>query len=148
VALYWLPDRATAPTSADFEAPDTTAHLAYLTNLTVPGGAIIPALVLIDGITPVGGPAWLQIRAWENVLGVTDTWEQAIVSTDATGTRGALCGTSNIARIDTGEPGSLDSLANTWPTLNGFTLIVVPEPSVIGLGVLGLGGLLLFRRRD
>jgi len=154
VALYWLPDQATAPTSAEFETPNTGAHLAYMTNLTGPGGANAGVL-RIDGITPAGAPAWFQIRAWENVLGQVDTWEEAIFSTSADGTRCALAGTSNIGRIDTADPTAIPpgTPPNTALTLKGFSITrwdgacFVPEPSVLGLGVLGLGTLLLLRRR-
>lgn len=149
VALYWLPDQATAPVSADFATPSTTAHLAYLTNLSLAGG-VQAGIVRIDGITPSGAPAWFQIRAWENVLGQVDTWEKVLTSTDAAGTRGALAGTSNIGRIDTGDPTTTPpgTAPNTATTLKGFVMVPVPEPSVIGLGVLGLGALLLLRRRQ
>ena len=144
VALYWLPDQA-GPTSVDFDTPSTTAHLAYLTNLTLAGG-VNAGYVRIEGITPSGAPAWFQIRAWENVLGVTDTWEEAMLWTG----RCALSGTSNIGRIDTGDPTTVPpgTGPNTAVTLKGFTMYpCIPEPSVLGLGVLGLGTLLLLRRR-
>jgi len=142
VALYWLPDQATAPTSADF-GPQ---NLAYTTNLTMPGG-VNAGIVRIEGITPSGAPAWFQIRAWENALGVGTTLEQALVAD--VGWRGALAGTSNIGRIDTGDPTTSPPGVppNTALTLKGFVM-GVPEPSVIGLGVLGLGTLLLLRRRS
>ena len=143
VALYWLPDQATTPTSGDFGP----WSVACTTNVTVPGG-VNAGVIRIDGITPSGAPAWFQIRVWENVLGVTDTWEEAIRST--TGGRGALCGTSNIARIDTADPTTVPPGVppNTAHTINGFVFgIQIPEPSAISLGVLGLGALLLLRRR-
>jgi hypothetical protein len=38
-------------------------------------------------------------------------------------------------------------IPDTALILNGLTMLPVPEPSVIGLGVLGRGTLLLLRRR-
>jgi hypothetical protein len=143
IALYWLPDSANPQSTADF-GPTT---VAATTNLTLVGG-VNGGVVRIEGITPAGAPAWFQIRAWENVVN-GDAWEQAITRT--VGARGALIGTSNIGRIDTGDPTAVPpgTAPNTALTLKGFTLYpVVPEPSTIGLGILGIASLLLLRRRS
>jgi hypothetical protein len=144
VALYWLPDSATAPVTGDFGSQ----NLAAVTNMVSAGGGNF-GIVRIDGITPSGAPAWFQLRAWENVLGVGTTWEQAMVTPSPQG-RPALAGTSNIGKIDTGDPTTVPpgTAPNTALTLKGFVMVPVPEPSVIGLGVLGLGALLLLRRRQ
>jgi hypothetical protein len=143
VALYWLPDGAQPPTSA-FDAPST---LAWTTNLTLAGGANA-GIVRIEGITPSGAPAWFQVRAWENIGGNTATWQDVLVATGPG--RGPLAGTSNVGRIDTGDPTTVPpgTAPNTALTLKGFTLVPIPEPSVIGLGVLGLASLFLLRRRS
>jgi hypothetical protein len=143
IALYWLPD-GTAPTTPDFDVPTA---LAYTTNLSLAGG-VQAGIVRIEGINPSGAPAWFQIRAWENVVN-GDNWAQAVTRT--VGARGALAGTSNIGRIDTGDPTTTPpgTAPNTAATLKGFTLYpVVPEPSTIGLGILGIASLLLLRRRS
>lgn len=142
LALYWLPDSATPPTTADFNGAQ---HVAITTNLTLAGGANIGP-VRIDAITPSGAFAYFQIRAWEAAFG--SSYEQAVVAAPVGG-RGALAGTSNIGRIDTADPTTVPPGVppNTAFTLKGFTLVPVPEPSVIGLGVLGIGALLLLRRR-
>jgi hypothetical protein len=143
VALYWLPDSATAPTSADF-GPQS---VAYTTNMSLAGG-VNAGVVRIEGITPSGAPAWFQVRAWENVLGVGTTWEQMLVSPGPG--RPPLAGTGNIAKIDTADPTTSPPGVppNTAITLKGFVMVPIPEPSVIGLGVLGFGALLLLRRRQ
>jgi hypothetical protein len=142
VALYWLPDQATPPTTADF----TQANVAWTTNLTLNGGANA-GIVRINGITPSGAPAYFQVRAWEAIYG--DTWDAAY-SAPAQGGRVALAGTSNVGRIDTGDPTTVPpgTAPNTAITLKGFTLVAVPEPSVLALGALGIGALLLLRRRS
>lgn len=141
VALYWLPDQASPPTTADF-GPQ---NVAWTTNLTLAGGANA-GVVRITGITPSGAPAWFQVRAWEAAYGAS--YDEALVAPPQGG-RPALAGTSNIGRIDTGDPTTVPpgTAPNTALTLKGFTLVPVPEPSVIGLGVLGIGALLLLRRR-
>lgn len=42
---------------------------------------------------------------------------------------------------------SVDPLPTDGTLMNNFTAFAVPEPSTVALGVLGLGALLLFRRR-
>jgi hypothetical protein len=141
VSLYWLSDRTPAPTTGDFGA----SSVAWTTNLTLSGGANA-GVVRIEPINPVGGFAYFQIRAWEAAFGAS--YEEAVAN-PGIGGRLALAGTSNIARIDTADPTTIPpgTPPNTAATLKGFTVVPVPEPSVIGLGVLGIGALLLLRRR-
>lgn len=51
--------------------------------------------------------------------------------------------------FETGDP-TTTVLADANMQFDSFTVqaVIVPEPTTIALGVLGLGGLLLFRRRD
>lgn len=142
VSLYWLSDRTPAPTTPDFGP----SSVAWTTNLTLAGGANA-GLVKVDGINPAGANAYFQVRAWEAAFGAS--YEEAIANPALIGGHLALAGTSNIGRIDTGDPTTVPpgTAPNTALTLKGFTLVPVPEPSVIGLGVLGIGALLLLRRR-
>lgn len=80
-----------------------------------------------------GGPVSLQVRAW---AGTFASYEDAVAA-------GGRTGFSNILRLTaTGFPPA------TPPNLTGLQgFQLVPEPSTIALGVLGLGSLLLFRRR-
>ena len=85
----------------------------------------------ITGFTP-GSAATLQVRAW---TGGASSWETATQR-----------GESNLIPISLG--------GGTIPTpnmvgLQGFAVTggVVPEPSSIALGLLGLGAIVLFRRR-
>lgn len=148
-ALYWLPDQATAPTTADFDARGAQAIGYTVTSFAAAGTIVVASPVRIDGISPAGAPGWFQVRAWETAFGTT--YEAARDNPNASGGRRALIGTSNIIRVDTGDPtttpaGTPGSL--TQNGLRGFYVAPVPEPSVIGLGIMGVGALLLLRRRS
>lgn len=150
VALYYLPDQADAPSTADF---DTRGEMLGAKG-NIAGTAANPSGVFIAGTrstpatTPGGGQAWFQVRAWETAYG--QTW-QAAIGAPAQGGRLALAGTSNIFKVATGNPSSVPP--GTPGSLNGvggmvgFFMVPVPEPSVIGLGLLGVGALLVLRRR-
>jgi len=87
---------------------------------------------------PSGAPATLQVRAWDNRNNTITTWAQVLA--DPTIPRG----NSDLFTVTLG--GGL----TTPPSMVGltsFSLTVVPEPSTIGLGVLGVGALLLRRRK-
>jgi hypothetical protein len=80
--------------------------------------------------------AAVQIRAWQGAAG--STFEQA----SKRGISPTLTlATGNVPDASTGIPSPPANLVG----LQGFDL--VPEPSTIALAVLGLGSLLLFRRR-
>ncbi len=89
----------------------------------------------------------IQIRAWSSSFG--RDW-QAAKNTD-----GALFGQTDVRQVRlaaTAGPGTIIWQGNsaTDPSrFYAFTIapVVIPEPSTIALGVLGLGSLLLFRRR-
>lgn len=147
VSLYWLPDQASAPVTGDFG----TNNMVATTTIGVPvAGQFSGGTVTIPGI-PAGGLVWAQVRGWEALYGGSTftTYEQAIASTPSGAVgRAALAGTSNVFQIDTGDPTTVPQ--GTPGNLSGmrtFALVPVPEPSVIGLGVLGIGALLLLRRR-
>lgn len=142
VALYWLPDQATPPTTADF-LPNTVAK----TTNFLAAGIVVGGTVRMEGITPAGGFGWFQVRAWETAYG--STYEDVLRSAPQGG-RPGLAGTSNIIRVDTGDPTTVPAgtPGGLTPALKGFYVVPVPEPSVIGLGLLGIGALLLLRRRQ
>lgn len=89
----------------------------------------------LTGIT-AGGTAWLQVRVWELALG--STYEAAVAA-------GSLNGMSDPFSIVTGGGGTPPASPAFMLGLTSFAL--VPEPSTIALGVLGLAGLLAIRRR-
>jgi len=83
--------------------------------------------------------ATFQVRAWDNQGGTIGTWAAAMANPTLAHGSSAL--------FTVGSP--LGANAVTPPNLIGLTSfnLVVPEPGVIALGVLGLGALLLRRRK-
>lgn len=102
-------------------------------------GFVNVSTVAVPGALP-GTQVWVQMRAWAG--GAGSSYETAL-ATDGKGV-------SNV--VQTGLLGGTDPAGGppfTAPYMTGiqgFALVVVPEPSTIALGVLGLG-LLAFRRR-
>jgi len=83
-----------------------------------------------------------QVRAWNNLGGTVATWAAALANPAAGRGKSALINTTALG--GTGDPPA------TPPALLGlqsFSLAIVPEPSSIALGVLGLGTLMFLRRR-
>jgi len=144
VVLYYLPDQATAPTTADFDERGVIlgASSGFQGGSTVASGVFQGGVRSTPATTPGGGPAWFQVRAWESAFGANYA--------EASRVTGALVGTSNPFKGNTADPGAiptptapaLPALGLTW-----FMLYPVPEPSIIGLGILGIGALLMLRRR-
>jgi MYXO-CTERM domain-containing protein len=136
VALYYLPDQATPPTSWDFDASGLAlgshAHIGPVAGVFVGGTRTAPT-------APPGGSGWFQVRAWESAFG--ETYEQAARVT------GANFGTSNIFRVDTGDPTTIPP--GTPAPLTGLRsfILYVPEPSAWALGALGFVALFFLARR-
>jgi hypothetical protein len=119
----------------------TGTAAGFINTALLPGGA--PG-VAVPGAPLGGAPAngTFQIRAWNNVGGTIANWANALALPAVA--RGA----SEI--VNAGPLGGTGSPAATDPALNGmtsFNLHIVPEPSAIALGVLGLGTLMFLRRR-
>jgi hypothetical protein len=112
--------------STVFRAAGTGAQAVadrYLTTKTVD----------VPGVTP-GNPGTFVIRAWKTSLG----------SYDAAFATKADYGFSTPVTVNVGG-GQLPAANLTG--LQGFTVIAIPEPSIIALGVLGASALLLRRRK-
>jgi len=99
-----------------------------------------------SSIIGAGGAAFMEVRAWESAYGAT--YEEAIAAA-AMGGRPALRGISNRFTVgatgnpNASPPGTPVPLSDLVP---GFS-VNVPEPSVIALGLIGAGALLVLRRR-
>jgi hypothetical protein len=141
-ALYFLPDQATAPTTPDF---DRGAVLAPFTASLLPGGIFNAGARTAPDGSAAGSSAWFQVRAWETAFGTS--YEAARDNKQQQGGRLALIGTSNIIKVGPLGGGPIATPSLVGAGLKGFVLVPVPEPSVIGLGMLGIGALLLLRRR-
>lgn len=100
---------------------------------TAPAADAVIPFVTADGIASI-----YQVRVWDNNGGQINTWAAAMAG-------GRASGASDIVPIVLGlAPPAASSLL---VGLTSFNLTIVPEPGVIALGVLGLGALLLRRRK-
>ncbi len=88
---------------------------------------------VIAGVTP-GSAATIQVRAWDLTTG--STWETATIR-----------GESNLLTLNTGGAGNPPGLPANLVGLQAFSIAPIPEPSTFALGALGVGALLMVRRR-
>jgi hypothetical protein len=114
-----------------FFAPQGVTDDAMFMQVGAPGSFISGGRVFAGTReTPTAGTFNFQVRVWE----VADPNHK---------------GSSSIFEITTGNPNAVPATpaAGIVPGFNGLQMSVVPEPSVIALGALGAGALLLLRRR-
>jgi hypothetical protein len=117
------------PTLAYFRAPTTSS----------PGTWSGGNRTLATGVGGVGTTIWLQVVAWDAGSARTVTYDQARAS-------GALWGFSQPFSYQQRLSNPPDPVNDTkMMEFAGFSL--VPEPSVIGLGLIGIGALFMLRRR-
>jgi hypothetical protein len=87
-----------------------------------------------------GGFGQFMVRVWDTRGGATyDLARQA--------TGGFQFGDSGVFRTDTSDASIVPPPLAAPLGMPAFSLSIIPEPSVIGLGLLGAGALLLLRRR-
>jgi len=137
VGLYYAPDGTTDDSLFTLLAP--TGSMSAAPGIYNAGPRTAP-------ITTPGGFGMFQVRVWSASLG--QTYEDAYVAAVAGGT--GRVGKSNIVRVDTGDPTTVPPGTPGSLTASGLAPMAVspvPEPSTIGLGILGIGTLLLLRRR-
>lgn len=120
----------------------TGTAAGFINTALLPGGSSLVPVPNAPIGTAVQSSGTFQIRAWNNALGAVTSWAQAV------GNPATPRGASEIVTAGplggTGNPPAAD------PVLAGmtsFNLAIVPEPSAIALGVLGLGTLMFLRRR-
>lgn len=137
VALYWAPE--SDPTNLRQIGAISSAPVGTPTP-----GRFLAGTRSTGPETAGGASAIFQVRAWELAYG--STYEAAIAAPNMGG-RPAKRGSSNTFTATTGNPGGTP--ATTAGALTGLQsfAVDVPEPSVIALGVIGAGALLLLRRR-
>lgn len=97
------------------------------------------------GNVAAGANGVFQIRAWESNGGTVTSWQAAV---DAGNLQYSLAtdGVSGLVQFG-GDPGGGNPFITPPFTELSTTLMLVPEPTTITLGLLGLGGLLASRRR-
>jgi hypothetical protein len=112
-----------------------------VSSTTTAGIIVAPSVYALPGTDPLQVVS-LQIKGWD----------ASFASYDAARAAGGLAGSTDVRSVTLGPtagPGTV-----IWQTASGTVatrfnpLNIVPEPSTIALGVLGLGSLLLFRRRQ
>ena len=103
----------------------------------------------VSGLAANGDIVTVQARAWGTIAGIADTYE-AVLAAGLAGDSRAYVGVGPVFNEDTFRPADPTDPATpigadaNW---RGFAISPVPEPSVIGLGLLGAGALLMLRRR-
>jgi len=119
----------------------TGTGAGLINALGLPGGN---ALLAVPG-APIDGNSYkgtFQLRAWNNQGGTVTDWAGVLAN------QSIPHGDSGVFSPG-GDLGGTGTPPATAPNLTGitsFNLHVVPEPSMIALGALGLGALLLRRR--
>jgi len=93
----------------------------------------------VTGAPGLGPVVWMQVRAWDAGTGRTMTYDMARA-------QGGLFGQSELYSYQQKASSPPDALNDTL--MRGFLgFSLVPEPSVIGLGLIGIGALFMLRRR-
>jgi hypothetical protein len=131
VGIWW----AAAGTTDD----STFTFSGLTTTISPVAGRFTGLSQIVPGVTPSGAVIAMQIRGWQTDAG----------SYDAAKAAAKYSGKSTIFSVDTGDPLAVPPGTAT-AIVPGFTGLVlqVPEPSTIALGLLGLAGLFVLRRRS
>jgi PEP-CTERM motif len=136
-ALFAGPANTTDPAALVLVATTTFrtgAAAGYVRATEVPIPSIAPAQT-----------ATVQVRVWDNQGGTVGSWANVLASPSIARGESALFQTGALGGPNPPNP------PGTAPNLTGwqsFNVHQVPEPSVIALGALGLGALLLRRRKS
>lgn len=138
--LWYAPDTGAVPSADSMVALAGTTGISPIAGLITGGTKVVPN-------TLGGTAAYFQIRIWETAYGTT--WQEA--TTKSLNGRLTIAGASDIIRVVVGDPTAVPpGLPGSLTTAGLKTFSVdqlVPEPSIIGLGLLGAGSLLFLRRR-
>ena len=136
VAIYVGNDPASTMAN---NTPPTMGTSAFRTG----GGAgLIFTLTATDETRPNGTvDVHYQFRAWDNDGGTVASWAQLMAA------GGSIAGGTSDVFVFNAPIGGGGVPPPLTSEIRSFQLTVVPEPSLIALGALGLGALLLLRRR-
>jgi hypothetical protein len=99
--------------------------------------------------TANGAVVTVQARAWSQIAGIPNNYD-AVLAAGLAGDQRAQVGEGPVFDMKSKDP---TNPLETAPQISaqagwsGFAITPVPEPSVIGLGLLGVGTLLMLRRR-
>jgi len=136
VALYWG-----AATETD---PRNLTQIGAAANFLTGGNAgtfFGGGRTITTPGSAVNGPVLsFQVRGWATAAG--NSYDSALAAGGATGTGPIF----TLKTKDLTNPLETAPNLNSAPGYRGFQ-IAVPEPSVIGLGLVGAGALLMLRRR-
>jgi len=144
--------------TAELWAGATANSLAAVKSVsfsTSVAGVFLGGSTVVPGVA-AGSPAFYQVRVWNSGGGFA-TWGDAVTGYGANNPA-AKIGFNNIDYANPLNASGLGVLQTpnlgggpvTPPnllSLTSFHLVSVPEPSVIALGILGVGALLLRRRK-
>jgi len=137
--LLYNPDGT--PTDAD-RFGDTGTRIGGTAAFSTPAAGVFSGGGrTVTSISPAGGFGLFQVRVWDTRAGVT--YQEAIAS----GNSAFQAGYSSVLRVDTADPTTTPPGTPVALGMTSFTLSVIPEPSTIALGLLGVGTLLMLRRR-
>jgi len=125
-----------------------TSNSGYIqySGTTSLGWAVDQQVTIPVGVLPTaGGAVTVQLRAWYNIGGTITSYADAVASSSTAMRYGAspllyLSATGNPSATPPTTPVDLIGLS-------GFQLAAVPEPSTLALAGLGIGALLMIRRR-
>jgi hypothetical protein len=146
-ANQWRIGLYTAPQGTVNESLFTLVAVA--TNSSLVGGRIGSGGGLVDLAGNTGTPIAYQVKAWSLSSGAS--YEAAVASGAGYGGKSPIGGVTP-AVGGAPVPSLFSSTAGTPEFVGqlsaGFDMVpLVPEPSTIALGLLGLGAIVLFRRR-
>lgn len=116
-----------------FKTGNTAGLINGNSNLVIPG--------LLGGTKVV-----IQLRAWANATGAV-TWADVLKDGNIARGMSALVTNYELSGVDADNGPHVGSGNLATAGLQSFGLYIVPEPSVIALGALGLGALVLRRRK-